>query len=256
MPEPIPYRDFLYPLNALMHVLTLEEGEVPHLHYGLFEREGERIAEAQERAVSLLLTKIPPPPARVLDAGTGLGTTLARLQHMGYEAVGITPDERQIAVIRTRYGDTVRVQRVRFEDFRMDRPFDAVVFHESSQYIDSEALFAKAAALAPSVVVLDEFAMQPVEGLHRYDQFLAAARRHAFHIVSEDDVSKQAAPTIEYFLRKLPHYRARLMEDIGLSSQQVDDLLGSGERYAERYRTGAYAYRLVHFERESRITEA
>ena len=50
-----PYRDFYYPLNVFMHILTNEEGSVSYLHYGLFEREGEPIGEAQERSTSMLL---------------------------------------------------------------------------------------------------------------------------------------------------------------------------------------------------------
>src|SRR5439155_10668522 len=45
----VPYRDFYYTLNVFMHVLTLEEGGVEHLHYGLFERVDEPICAAQER---------------------------------------------------------------------------------------------------------------------------------------------------------------------------------------------------------------
>jgi SAM-dependent methyltransferase len=256
VPEPYSYRDFSYPLNVFMHILTLEEGEVRYLHYGLFQSAGETIADAQERAAALLLTKLPPPPARILDAGTGLGTTLARLVQIGYDAEGITPDERQIAAIRSHYGDALRVQCARFENFNIDRPFDAIVFHESSQYIDSEALFAKAERLAPRVLVLDEFALGPVEGLHRYGDFLAAAQGHHFALTFGHDVSKPAAPTIDYFMTRLPRYRDRLIADLGLTSQQVDDLVASGERYRDRYRTGAYAYRLLCFEAESRIRKA
>jgi len=94
----IPYRDFTYPLNVFMHILTHEEGEVRYLHYGLFERPDESIAVAQERSTELLLSRLPPPPARLLEAGAGLGTTLARLERLGYDAQGITPDEKQVAM--------------------------------------------------------------------------------------------------------------------------------------------------------------
>lgn len=77
--------------------------------------------------------RLPKPPARILEVGTGLGTTLARLTRAGYDATGITPDEKQIAVVRSRYGDTVRVEQIAFESLA-SRPFDVVVFQESSQY--------------------------------------------------------------------------------------------------------------------------
>src|ERR1700737_4281150 len=121
----IPYRDFYYPLNVFMHILTNEEGSVSYLHYGLFEREGERIGEAQQRSTSLLLERPPPPPARLLDVGVGLATTLARLHRKGYDATGITPDEQQVAIARERYG-SLPVQCIGFEDFESTQPFDVV----------------------------------------------------------------------------------------------------------------------------------
>src|SRR5204863_8114014 len=142
----VPYRDFYYPLNVFMHVLTLEEGGVEHLHYGLFERADEPISVAQERSTSMLLSRLPPPPARILEAGIGLGTTLARLTRLGYDALGITPDEKQIAMARDRHPD-LRVACAKFEE--MTGAYDVIVFQESSQYIDAEALFAKAAERAP-----------------------------------------------------------------------------------------------------------
>src|SRR5882762_1270818 len=58
----LPYRDFFYPLNVFMHILTHEEGGVDYLHYALFESGTERIGAAQERSTELLLSRLPPPP--------------------------------------------------------------------------------------------------------------------------------------------------------------------------------------------------
>jgi cyclopropane fatty-acyl-phospholipid synthase-like methyltransferase len=115
MPMPLPYRDFYYPLNVFMHILTHEEGGVDYLHYALFENEQERIGAAQEHSTELLLSRLPPPPSRILEVGIGLGTTLLRLTRLGYDAEGITPDEKQIAMVRERYGDEVRARHVAFE---------------------------------------------------------------------------------------------------------------------------------------------
>ena len=244
------YRNFYYPLNVLLHVLTLEEGSVQHLHYGLFERPDEPIGVAQERASARLFGLLPPPPARVLDVGSGLGSNLNRLVRLGYDATGITPDADQIAVIRSRYGD-LPVRRERFED--VAETFDIAMFHESSQYIDSDALFAKAEQIAPALLVLDEFAMRPVEGLHRFDEFLAAAERYRFTKIMDEDVSTLAAPTIDYFNARLPRFRQRLIDDIGVSSVQIDELIASGARYRDRYRNGDYGYRFLRF---ARVDEA
>jgi SAM-dependent methyltransferase len=249
---PVAYRDFYYPLNVFMHILTNEEGDVPYLHYGLFENAGESLPAAQERSTQLLLSRLPAPPARLLDVGIGLGTTLQRLAAMGYVADGITPDPQQIGVARARFGDALSMRCVAFEDFAAGERYDAVFFQESSQYIDSAALFARAATLTDHVIVLDEFALRQVDlsgALHGYQPFLDAARQHGFTAVEELDLSSKAPPSIEYFLDRFPRYREPLIRDLGLTDQQVDDLVASGRDYRELYRSGAYGYRLVQFRR-------
>ena len=252
MSGPLAYRDFYYPLNVFMHILTHEEGEVPYLHYGLFESEQDSLPQAQERSTELLLSRLPPSPARILEAGIGLGTTLHRLTAMGYEAVGITPDEKQIAFVRERYGDAVDAPCVAFEHFPLPDRFDAVFFQESSQYIDSQALFARARELTSHVIVLDEFALRPVDtpgALHSYDAFLTAAQDHGFGKTEELDLSRRAPPSIDYFTTRFPSYRQRLIEDLGLTDQQVDELIEGGVRYRELYDNGTYGYRLLQFKR-------
>ena len=252
VPEPPPYRDFYYPLNVFMHILTAEEGGVRYLHYGLFAHEDEPIGDAQERSTQLLLDRLPPPPARLLEAGIGLATTLNRLVSIGHDAEGVTPDAKQIAMVRARYGDALRVHCAAFESFETSATYDAILFQESSQYIDSEALFAKAAELAPLVIVLDEFAMQPLDtpgALRTHEAFVSAARRHGFEIVEDLDLSRMAPPTVRYFIRRLPAHRSRLIADLGLTDEQVDDLIVSGENYVRRYEEGVYAYRLIRLSR-------
>lgn len=241
------YRDFTYPLNVFMHILTHEEGSVAYLHYGLFERPDEPLLAAQERSTELLLSRLPPPPARLLEAGIGLGTTLARLTRLGYDVTGITPDAQQIAMVRALHPEA-DVHCARFEDFTAGT-FDAVFFQESSQYIDSDALFARARELTRHVVVLDEVAMRDEGTLHRYDAFVAAATRYGFAMTEDLDLSDKAPPTMEYFMTRIPRYRDRLVADLGLTGQEIDDLLASGRSYVDFYRRGVYAYRLLQFRR-------
>ena len=246
----LPYRDFYYPLNVFVHILTHEEGGVPSLHYGLFEEPGETIAAAQERSTEMLFRRLPPPPARLLEVGIGLGTTMARLRRDGYVVEGITPDDKQIAMVKAAHGDDFPAFCASFELFSGSGLYDAIVFQESSQYIDSQALFARARALlAPSgsIVVLDEFALQAVDrpgGLHARERFLDAAGRSGFTVREEVEFSAQAAPTIDYFMERIPRYRDALIDELGLSDVQVEELITSGREYRERYAAGLYGYRL------------
>jgi len=246
---PPPYRDFYYPLNVFMHILTAEEGDVRYLHYGLFEHEDEPIAIAQERSTELLLSRLPQSLSFLLEVGIGLGTTLAKLTAMGHSAIGITPDEKQIAMARERYGDLLTVYCLPFERFSSPEKFACIFFQESSQYIPSDALWGKARELTRHVIVIDEFAMQDEGTLHRYDDFLAAAAAHNFHVEEKLDLTRKATPTIAYFMKRIPAHRERLISDLGLTGQQVDDLVESGRNYLDLYRRGVYAYRLLVFRR-------
>jgi len=259
MAPALPYREFYYPLNVFMHILTHEEGGVDSLHYGLFAAAGEPIGAAQERSTELLLSRLPPPPARILEVGIGLGTTLDRLTRLGYEAEGITPDEQQIAMAKARHGEALPVRGVGFEALTAPQGYDLLVFQESAQYIDAPVLFARARELAPRLLVLDEFALQPLEApgaLHSRERFLAAAGQAGFALTEELDLSAQAAPTVDYFLARLPRYREPLKQDLALTDPQVDELIASGERYRELYRTGVYGYRLLQLARAGNQTAA
>ena len=249
------FREFPFPLNVLLTVLDREEGtaNVVSMHYGLFEAPSEPIGAAQERSTVLLLSRLPPPPARLLEVGIGLGATLDRLTRMGYEADGLTPDPVQAAAAKSRHGEGLRVHISPLEYFETASRYDAVVFQESSQYIESDALFRKVRALsAPGarVVVLDEFALRPVDktgALHRLDLFLEAARREGFRLEEDLDVSRQAMPTIDWFLERIPRHREAIEGGLGVKDGQLDALLASGRDYRALYASGAYGYRLLRF---------
>lgn len=252
MPEA--YRQFYYPLNVFMHILTREEGGVTYLHYGLFDRADESIGAAQEHSTELLLARLPAPPASILDVGVGVGTTLSRLTSMRYHVTGITPDSEQAAMVKSRFGDAVRVELTQFETISPSSAYDCVVFQESSQYIDSEVLFSKARQMTRHVIVLDEFASQPLDtpgALHPLTRFVDAAARNGFRTTEELDLSSKAAPTIEYFRQRIPRYRQALIDDLGVTSQQVDELIANGDRYRDLYARGTYVYRLLQFRRDS-----
>ncbi len=251
MSSALPYKEFYYPLNVFMHILTAEEGGVRYLHYGLFEDPNESIGTAQDRSTELLFSRLPDPPASILEVGIGLATTLKKLTERGYDVEGITPDEKQIAMVRARYGGSVRAHCAAFETFHTQRRYDLIVFQESSQYIQSDTLFAKATTLSDSILVLDEFAMKPLDapGLHQLDDFLTAAARHNYELYENVDLSSKAAPTMQYFATRIPQYRDRLVEDLGLTHAQLDALADSGARYRELYADGVYTYRLLRLAR-------
>lgn len=237
-----PYRDFYYPLNVFMHILTQDEGGLAALHYGFFDDDDEPLRDAQERATSMLLQRLPRPPARILDAGCGLGTTLSKLLACGYDAAGINPDEKQIAM------SNVPIVAVRFEDLEPSH-YDTIVFQESSQYINAIALFVKAREMTSHVIVFDEFANVAATSLHSYDAFVNAARANGFAITEDLDVSKRAVRTIDYLQPRFERHRASLVADLGVTNEQIDALIASGVENRARYASGTYTYRVMQFRR-------
>ncbi len=254
--QDLSYYHFTYPLNVFAHLIQHEVGRIEYLHYGLFEPGETSLKRAQQRSTDLLISRLPDPPTRLLDVGIGLGTTLAQLNELGYESLGIGPDKAQIDIALGRYGDGIHVECVSLERFvNTGAPFDVVLFQESSQYIDSAELFIRVDAVLKRggrVVVLDEFALKPLSeriALHSLKDFKHAATAHSFRLLEELDLSGAAAPSVDWSMERILRRRKRLCEDLHLTREQIDELVASGNRYLARYRDGTYGYRLLVFER-------
>lgn len=251
---------FAFPLNVYGRMLELGEGRLQHLHYGLFEREGEPVWQAQERASERLWQALPP-PCRVLEVGVGVGTTLRRLADAGYRATGLTPDAAQIAEVRARHGHGLDLRTAALESFDgAGGPWELLLLQESAQYIEPLKLFEAADRLlvaeGAELVVMDEFALRRSEpghtGLHERDAFVALAQRMGWQLVLEQDLSSSAAGTVQAISRLVRQQRAALLRDLPVGEALLDGLLDSARRYASLYAEGVYGYRLLRLRRPER----
>ncbi|WP_374354665.1 cyclopropane-fatty-acyl-phospholipid synthase family protein [Chitinimonas sp.] len=238
-----------FPLNAYAELLRLEVGEVRYLHYGLFASADEPAAEAQERSTRLLLEALGEQPQRILEVGIGLGTTLQRLHELGHQIHGLTPDPAQIVIARERC-PAVTLHHSRFEDFSESLRFDTIVFQESCQYVEMNALWRKAASLLEPggrVLILDEFSTGGPASLPALAHFGEAALRHGFVRDSQLDLSESAAHTLRFLLAAVDRHQAALLQLPGVTPQHLADLQASNRGYQARYAAGEYAYlRLVY----------
>jgi SAM-dependent methyltransferase len=73
-----------------------------------------------------LLSRLPPPPARVLEVGCGSGDLARAVAEIGYAVVAIDPEAPEGAMFR----------RVSLEDFSDPEPFHAVVAGRSLHHIE------------------------------------------------------------------------------------------------------------------------
>jgi len=254
-------RDISFPLNVYAAMLTWSDIPLEYLHYGLHATADEPIGQAQRRASELLWAHMPPAPCRVLEVGVGLGTTLERLHSLGYQALGITPDEAQASIALGRHGAAVQVQVCRLEDLpAQEQPFELMLFQESAQYIEPLDLFEAADRLlvgeGANLLLMDEFALRREDdahaGLHYYDHFIALAGRFGWQVEQMLDLGEQAAPTLNAIEAMIGRHYKRLVAEIGVSPEQLDMLSSSARRYRKLYDARVYGYRMLRLRRPSR----
>ena len=254
-----PYKDLDFPLNVYAHAIHLQEGKADYLHYGLFQHKKTDLSAAQQFSTKLVISRLPPPPCRILEIGVGLGTTFSLLRRLGYDIHGLTPDAQQIAHIHQNLGNDVPVTCQRLEDFDADtESFDVILFQESAQYIDPLVIFNKAVdllAIAGSLLIIDEFALRrvetSVEGLHLFDDMVAQAKRFGFELVEQLDLSEMAAPTLDCLLCMTAIHRQRLIDDLHLSDAQLAKLDESNRAYQKKYSSGEFGYGLLRFKKKA-----
>lgn len=253
-------RQLPFPLNVYATLLELEFGRADHLHFGLFEGEGDDILTAQARSTRLILDRLPTQPARILEVGIGFGTTLGRLRELGHRVTGITPDPAQIAEARERLGEGVELIECRFEELPAERgPFDLLLFQESAQYLEPRALFAGARRLLAEggrVLLLDEAALRPhrpgLPALPPAEELIAQAARHDFTLEERLDLGRQAAPTVEYLLEALARRGDELLARLTIDAGQMSGLLEALRGYRDAYARGDIGYLLLNLRRNDR----
>jgi len=253
-----PFKGLTFPLNVYAHALLLQEGQAKYLHYGLFTEGNFDLNKAQEYSTELLLSQLPPPPCKILEVGSGLGSTLALLTNKGYDIHGITPDQTQVNHIQHRFGSSVSISCEPLENFSItSNPYDVIFFQESSQYIDLLTLFNKSFdLLAPSgsLIILDELALcrvEPgIEGLHLRADVLALADRLGFEVVYDLDLSSMAAPTVDYLLKVTSLHKQKLIDSLGIEPECLQKLDESNIAYKKKYAQGRYGYGLLHFRKK------
>ena len=252
-------KTFAFPLNVYAWCLYRETGRVGDLHYGFFEHPHESVELAQRRATDCVFRMLPE-SGRILEIGVGLGTTLKRLLDTGFVARGITPENQQAHLARILCGDEQAVELSSFEAFdNRAGQWDILLFQESSQYIESRALFAKASSLLTpmgEVLVADEFALtnRDDSSLHQLSEFKEHSGQSGFQLVAEYDASDQAAFTVDFLLTMLEKHKLALLTEIGLTEAQLQQLYEANQAYQRNYREGCFGYWILKF-RLDRIPE-
>lgn len=235
-----------FPLNAYAQALFLHLGELNYLHYGLWDEGVNSLAKAQQKASDLLWQHLPKATEkkRLLEVGIGLGTSAQALIQQGFDYTGITPDNHQIIYAYQRYGRAAHFVNHAFEQHGALAPYDLILFQESAQYIQAETLLSRCKQLlSPTgeVLIMDEIPRVFVNNLDSYLQ------KAGFSVVTQLDLTAQAAPSISYLCEVIAAEAAAVCRDLNIPMKKLDYLLQSLRQREQAYQNGSYCYQLIRF---------
>jgi SAM-dependent methyltransferase len=183
-----------------------------NLHYGLWdglEVSAANLRAAQEAYTERLFALLPDRPCRILDIGGGAGETAKKLLALGHAVDIVVPSPFLASRCRAN-APAARVHESTFEDFTAaPGSFDICLFSESFQYIPLDQGLPKCLTLlAPGgeIILADCFRsphytgdrmLAPVGGGHRIAAFRETLATLPLAVISEQDVTLSAAPSVE-----------------------------------------------------------
>jgi cyclopropane fatty-acyl-phospholipid synthase-like methyltransferase len=244
-------RGFLYPLNVYAWVLERLEQECKYLHFGIFNKNNETIGEAQRRSTDLLLINLPPPPAKILEVGTGTGALLGQLRGLGYQVVGINPDKRQVDYANSQHATDLEIQVCSFESYETSMKFDVIIFQEVSQYVELERLFSKSRQLLNKsgiLLIVDEMkSTDSASHLHNIFDYSELGEQYNYQQVLNLDLTDRAMPTLHYLRHNIEKHTSLISAELELSQHDVLQLIHDINASEEKYRQREHLYCMLGF---------
>ncbi len=237
-----------FPLNAYAQALFLHLEELNYLHYGLWDKEDDTLASAQQHASDLLWQHLPDPKdkPRLLEVGIGLGTSAQYLVKHGFDYTGITPDNHQILYAYQRYGRGAAFVNHAFEQHTCMQAYDAILFQESAQYIQAQTLLQRSGQLlnpTGEVIIMDEIPQLLLDNLEQ------SLTNFGFKLTEQQDLTQRAAPSITYLCDVISSKATEVCRDLNIPARNLEGLLQSLRAREAAYANGSYRYQLIRFSR-------
>lgn len=185
-----------------------------NLHYGYWPEDlkvcAANLGQAQEIYTSKVQECFPKKALKILDIGGGCGEFAKKLSLQGHEVEIVVPSQVLADRCRVNVGPKIPIYNSRFEDISDKPSFDLCLFSESLQYIPLDIALDKAKAnLAHDgeIVISDCFRTDEfykdlgefgiVGGGHSLTEFEKAVVAGEFTILSEEDITKFVAPSVD-----------------------------------------------------------
>lgn len=247
-----------FPQNVYACILSFEKDHVAYLHTGLFENSDDDIREAQQRSTELIITQFPAPPGKILVLGFGIERIATILSNHGYDVIGRLPNLAPFS--GPEYSFDRAKQLARFEkENTPHESYDAILIHESLQYMDTLMLFNASFDLLKKegiVVFIDEFGLKretpEIERVLFLKHLIAQATRCGFTQEALINLSDKAAPTLDYWFMMIRKHRRRILATLPVNEKQLTDLEQELQHRREKYQTGVYGYGLAVLKKQKR----
>jgi len=207
-------------LRFYHEILGLEQ-----LHYGLWDNDPftmEGLKVAQERYSDHLISYFPESVKVVLDVGAGTGATSEKLKNKGYDVEALSPDPYQQYLFNK--NRDVKFHLAKFQEFKPEKKYDLVLMSESCQYIPMDQLFGvvKNCATGGYLLINDYFITHPdntamSKSGHNMDAFYKEAEKNGFELIKEEDITDQAAVSLDLAKSWMDRYLVPSLDLVGYS---------------------------------------
>ena len=204
--------------------------EGDHLHFGYWpeDRPAISLEDAQEELFERLTALIPPPPARLLDVGCGLGLSAFRLGDRGYFVTAIAPSPELIGYAAARYAhENIHFEAAGFLDesaIHKEQTFDVILFQESLQYLHPLDLVLQSARellhptgkliICDEMVIdekiLDHTSVHPARDVHRL------LTETGFRLETREAVGPRVSKTCTEMIDRFHRFSDAMTQAIGL----------------------------------------
>ncbi|MEX0268101.1 class I SAM-dependent methyltransferase [Leptolyngbyaceae cyanobacterium UHCC 1019] len=201
-----------YQNAALNYYLNITDS--PYLHYGYWEPQPQspedltiaKLRSAQAAYTQKLMAFIPEGTQAILDVGCGTGGNATYLLDRGFTVEGLAPDPFQQERFLAATSGRALFHLTRFEDFKTVQSYDLVLLSESSQYMSAQDIAQGAIRVLRQggyLLLADMLRSDATytEGIfsncHVVEDLHQALIQNGFTLVKMEDISTQAAPTID-----------------------------------------------------------
>ncbi|MCS6820994.1 MAG: class I SAM-dependent methyltransferase [Microscillaceae bacterium] len=179
-----------------------------YLHYGYWKDnltpDIANLKQAQENYTQLLFEYIPAGVKQILDVGCGSGRVAYELVQSGYQVEAVSPSQRLSAHAYKLLGNDFQIYQGKYEEVKIEKQYDLVLFSESFQYIPMEISLQKSYdLLRPNgyVLICDFFQTEaegksPLGGGHKWKAFETLLSTLPYKIIHNLDITAEIAPTM------------------------------------------------------------